>query len=66
LGGKLLLGIMLGLAFYFLNQLSSNLTELNNWPALLSAAVPLLVFFALAVALLVRKEYATRLPKGFA
>lgn len=63
LGSKLLVGIMLGLGFYFLNQLASNLTELNNWPALLSAAIPLMVFFALAVALLLRKEYATRLPK---
>ncbi|MEO8101268.1 MAG: LPS export ABC transporter permease LptG [Betaproteobacteria bacterium] len=65
LGGKLLLGIMLGLAFYFLNQLASNLTELNNWPALVSAVIPLMAFFALAIALLVRKEYAARLPRGF-
>ncbi len=65
MGAKLMMGIMLGLAFYFLNQLASNLTELNNWPALVSAAIPLLAFFALAIALLVRKEYATRLPKGF-
>lgn len=65
LGGKLMLGIMLGLAFYFLNQLTSNLTVLNNWPAMLSAAIPLLVFFALALALLVRKEYAARLPRRF-
>lgn len=63
LGGKLLLGIMLGLVFYFLNQLASNLTELNNWPALFSATIPLLVFFMLAAALLVRKEYAARLPR---
>ena len=61
LGGKLLFGIMLGLTFYFLNQLSSNLTELNNWPALISAAVPLVAFFMLAVALLAQKEYASRL-----
>lgn len=65
LGGRLLVGIMLGLGFYFLNQLTSNLTELNNWPPLVSAAIPLLFFFAFAVALLVRKEYATRLPSGF-
>lgn len=64
LGGKLLIGIMLGLAFYFLNQLTSNLTVLNNWPTLLSAAIPLLLFFILAVALLFRKEYAARLPTG--
>ena len=63
LGGKLVFGIMLGLAFYFLNQLSSNLTELNNWPALISAAAPLLAFFALAVALILQKEYATRFPR---
>ena len=63
LGGKLVFGIMLGLAFYFLNQLSSNLTELNNWPALISAATPLLAFFGLAVILLMQKEYATRLPR---
>ncbi len=66
LGGKLLLGIMLGLAFYFLNQLTSNLTVLNNWPALLSAMIPLTVFFALAVVLLARKEYAARFPKRLA
>lgn len=64
LGGKLLFGIMLGLLFYFLNQLATNLTELNNWPALLSAIVPLLAFFALAAALLLQKEYATRLPRS--
>lgn len=63
LGGKLLLGIMLGLGFYFINQLTSNLTVLNNWPALLSASLPLLAFFALAVALLAQKEYSAMLPK---
>ncbi|MEP7156406.1 MAG: LPS export ABC transporter permease LptG [Betaproteobacteria bacterium] len=61
LGGKLLLGIMLGLGFYFINQLASNLTVLNNWPALVSAAIPLLVFLAIAVALLAQKEYAASL-----
>ena len=65
LGAKLLLGITLGLTFYFLNQLTSNLTVLNNWPALLSALIPLSVFFAFAVALLARKEYAARMPKGW-
>jgi len=63
LGAKLILGIMLGLGFYFINQLASNLTVLNNWPALVSAAIPLLAFFALAVALLARKEYAASLPR---
>lgn len=65
LGGKLLMGIMLGLGFYFLNQLTSNLTVLNNWPALVSAALPLSAFFVVAVALLLSKEYAMRLSKPF-
>lgn len=65
LGGKLLLGILLGLIFVFLNQLAANLTLLNNWPALISSLVPLVIFLAIAVALLVSKEYAHRMPQGF-
>lgn len=59
-GAKLLLGIMIGLVFYFLNQMVSHLTLLNNWSTLLSSTLPLLVFLAIAVLLLVRKEYAVR------
>lgn len=63
IGASLLLGIMIGLGFYFLNQLASNLTVLNDWPPLISASVPLAVFFALAAALIVFKEYAARVPR---
>lgn len=62
-GGKLMLGILIGLMFYFLNQLASHLTVLNNWPPLLSASVPLLAFLMLALSLLARKEYISRLPR---
>ena len=64
-GGKLLLGIMLGLGFYFLNQLAAHLTVINNWPPLLSACVPLVVFLMLAMLLLMQKEYATRTARFF-
>ncbi len=62
-GANLLLGIMIGLGFYFLNQLASNLTVLNDWPPLISAATPLLAFFTLAMALILFKEYAMRMPR---
>lgn len=65
LGGKLLLGILLGLVFVFLNQLASNLTLLNDWPALTSSLIPLIIFLSLAVVLLLSKEYASRLPQKF-
>lgn len=62
-GGKLLVGIMIGLGFYFLNQLAAHLTVINNWPPLLSASLPLVAFFLLAAGLLMLKEYATSLPR---
>ncbi len=55
-GAKLLLGVMIGVGFYFLNQLTSHLTVLYNWPPLLSASGPVLVFLVVAVMLLSSKE----------
>ena len=60
-GGKLLLGIMIGLGFYFLNQLASHLAVLNDWPPFLTITVPLFLFLGVAVALLGWKEYPMRL-----
>ena len=60
-GGKLLLGITIGLGFYFLNQLASHLAVLNDWPPLLTVTVPSLLFLAVAVLLLAWKEYPARL-----
>jgi lipopolysaccharide export system permease protein len=59
-GGKLLLGIMIGLGFYFLNQLASHLAVLNDWPPLLTITIPLLLFLGVAVLLLAWKEYPMR------
>ncbi len=63
IGANLLLGIMIGLGFYFLNQLASNLTVLNDWPPMISASAPLAIFFAIAMCLIFIKEYATRMPR---
>ena len=62
-GAKLLLGIMIGLGFYFLNQLASHLAVLNDWPPFLTVTIPLLVFLGVAVALLAWREYPSRMPK---
>ena len=59
--GKLLLGIMIGLGFYFLNQLASHLAVLNDWPPVLTVMVPLLLFLGVAVVMLAWKEYPARL-----
>ena len=60
-GGKLLLGIMIGLGFYFLNQLASHLAVLNDWPPVVTVIVPLLLFLGVAVVMLAWKEYPVRL-----
>ena len=65
-GGKLLLGITIGLGFYFLNQLASHMAVLNDWPPFLTVTVPSLIFFAVSVVLLARKEYPIRLPRWIA
>ncbi|MEQ1517944.1 MAG: LPS export ABC transporter permease LptG [Usitatibacteraceae bacterium] len=59
-GGMLLLGIMIGLGFYFLNQLASHLAVINDWPPFLTVTVPLLLFLGVAIALLTWREYPTR------
>jgi lipopolysaccharide export system permease protein len=59
-GAKLLLGVCIGMAFYFLSQLSSHLTVVYNWPPLVSAAAPALLFFVVAVTLLMLKESPLR------
>jgi len=60
-GAMLVLGTMVGIGAYFLNQLAGHLTVLNDWPPALSASLPLVVFFGVAVALLFAKEYPRRL-----
>lgn len=52
IGVRIFIGTMLGLAFFLLGRLFSNLGVLNDWPPLFAAAFPLLAFTALGVALL--------------
>ncbi|MGE0799247.1 MAG: LPS export ABC transporter permease LptG [Lautropia sp.] len=54
IGLKLFLGIMLGVGFYFMNGLFSNLGLLNTWPPWLAVSIPSLVAFALALTMLSR------------
>lgn len=51
-GAKIFAGIMLGLGFHFLNRLFGHLGLLNDWPPLASAAGPMLLFMAIAVAMM--------------
>ena len=50
----LFLGVMLGVGFYFMNGLFSNLGLLNTWPPWLAVSIPSLVAFALALGMLGR------------
>lgn len=59
-GAKLVLGIMIGIGAYFMNQLIGHLTVLNDWSPALSAITPLLAFFLAAAGLLLAKEYPKR------
>ncbi len=43
-GGRLLLGILLGLGFHLANRLSAQFAQLQDWPAPLSASAPVLAF----------------------
>jgi lipopolysaccharide export system permease protein len=43
-GGRMLLGILLGLGFHLANRLTSQFAQLQDWPAPLSAALPILAF----------------------
>ena len=54
IGYKVFAGIMLGVAFHFLNGLFSHLGLLNTWPPWISVSVPSLVAFVIAMVMLVR------------
>jgi lipopolysaccharide export system permease protein len=46
---KIFSGVMIGVLFYMLNKLFSNLGSLNTWPPLVVAALPSMVMFAVAL-----------------
>jgi lipopolysaccharide export system permease protein len=51
-GAKIFAGIMIGLAFHFLNRLLGHLGLLNDWPPFASAVAPTLLFLGLAVGMM--------------
>ncbi len=51
-GFRIFAGTILGLTFFLIGRLFSNLGVLNDWPALFSAAFPLVFFVAITVAML--------------
>ncbi|MBV8659275.1 MAG: LPS export ABC transporter permease LptG [Burkholderiales bacterium] len=55
-GVKLFVGIMLGLSFYFVNQLIAHMGLLYDWSPLISAISPSLALLALALGLLYLQE----------
>jgi len=51
-GFRIFAGTMIGLSFFLLGRLFSNLGVLNDWPPLFSAVFPLAVFTAIALGML--------------
>ena len=52
IGYKVFAGVMLGIAFHFLNGLFSHLGLLNTWPAIVSVSIPSVAAFVLALGML--------------
>jgi lipopolysaccharide export system permease protein len=48
-GLKIFAGVMIGIFFYMLNGLFSNLGAINSWSPLLSAATPSTLFLLAAI-----------------
>ena len=55
-GGKIVLGILLGLGFHFAGRLFSHVGQLNDWPAAFAAGMPTLIFLGVAGAGLAHAE----------
>ena len=51
-GARVFAGIMLGLGYHLLNRLFAYLGLLNDWPPLISAVLPTLVFLLVAIAMI--------------
>ncbi|HQT26171.1 MAG TPA: LPS export ABC transporter permease LptG [Burkholderiales bacterium] len=56
ISAKIVTGIMIGLVFYLMNQLSARLGLINGWPPFMAAASPTIAFLIFAVAALWRVE----------
>ncbi len=55
-GAKIVMGILLGLAFHFAGRLFSHIGVLNDWPSLASAGLPLVIVILVATLGLQRAE----------
>ena len=55
-GARIVTGIILGMVFHFTSRLFSHVGNLNDWPALLSAALPTTIVVAIAFLGLYRAE----------
>ena len=51
-GGRLLVGVLLGLGFHLTNRLSTQVAQLQGWPPPVAAVAPMLVFSLAAIAAL--------------
>ena len=56
LGGKIVMGIIIGMAFHFAGRLFSHVGVLNDWPAVISAGMPVVLAAAIAALALRRAE----------
>ena len=56
IGGKIFMGIVLGLSFHFVGRLFANVGALNEWSPVLSATAMSWMFLALALGMLWRTE----------
>jgi lipopolysaccharide export system permease protein len=56
IGGKIFLGIVLGLSFHFIGRLFSNLGALNDWQPLFSATAISWIFLLVAIVMMWRVE----------
>jgi lipopolysaccharide export system permease protein len=55
-GARIVMGILIGLAFHFAGRLMSHIGLLNDWPAAISAGLPVLIVAAVASFALRRAE----------
>lgn len=62
-GAKVFIGILLGVAFFMVNQLALNVGMLTRWPPWVTAIVPNLIALIVALAALIGMEYRHLLGK---
>ena len=55
-GGRIVLGILIGLAFHFTGRLMTHIGQINDWPAVVSAGAPVVLVATVAAFLLRRSE----------